>query len=68
MNTPLREAREDACLTQVQVADKVGIAETSYQRLEYGFARPSIVTATKIARILNRPIEDIFPVLDGEYI
>ena len=51
-NKALIEARHKAGFTQKQVADRVGIAEVSYQRLEYG-QKPSLRTAIRIADLLN---------------
>lgn len=51
-NQALIEARHKAGFTQKQVADNVGIAEVSYQRLEYG-QKPSLRTAIRIADLLN---------------
>ncbi len=51
-NQALIEARHKAGFTQKQVADHVGIAEVSYQRLEYG-QKPSLRTAIRIADLLN---------------
>jgi DNA-binding XRE family transcriptional regulator len=51
-NKALIEARHKAGFTQKQVADRVGIAEVSYQRLEYG-QKPSLRTAICIADLLN---------------
>lgn len=59
-NTALVNARKKAGLTQVEVAQKVGISETSYQRIEYGTQRPSLDTAKLIARVLNSTVEELF--------
>lgn len=62
VNTNLKKAREKSSLTQVQIAQKVGISETSYQRIEYGSQRPSLRTALLIAQALSTTVEEIFPV------
>ena len=51
-NTKLVEARKLAGLTQKELADKAGIAEVSYQRIEYG-QKPSLKTAIRIADVLG---------------
>lgn len=56
----LQNARKKTGLTQVQVADKAGISEVSYQRIEYGTQRPSLDTAKLIARALNSTVEELF--------
>ena len=55
----LREVREKSGLTQRQVAQAVGIAESAYQRYEYGRI-PSAVTAVKIAKALNVTVEYLY--------
>lgn len=61
METALKKIRKEKGLTQVQVAEKARITETSYQRIEYGKQRPSLITAQLIAQALNTTVEDIFP-------
>lgn len=56
----LRERREVLQLTQKQVADLVGIAETAYQRYEYGAQEPKVFMAVKIARALKTSVEELF--------
>ena len=59
-NTKLIEARKRAGLTQVQLAEIVGISEISYQRIEYGIQNPRLDTAIKIAETLNTTVENLF--------
>ena len=59
-NTKLKDAREKSGLTQVQVAEKAGISEISYQRIEYGTQRPTVETAILIAEALNSTVEELF--------
>lgn len=59
-NDKLRDARLKRRLTQSQVAVAVGIAEVSYQRIEYGTQNPSLKTAIRIARVLDMRVEDIW--------
>lgn len=59
-NDKLRDARLKRRLTQSQVAVAVGIAEVSYQRIEYGTQNPSLKTAIRIARVLGVPIEELW--------
>ena len=58
-NKLLREARQRAGITQKEIADHVGIAEVSYQRIEYG-QRPSLRTAIRIARTLGTTVEALW--------
>lgn len=51
-NIKLVEARKFAGLTQKELAERAGIAEASYQRIEYG-QKPSLKTAIRIADVLG---------------
>lgn len=55
----LKERREELHLTQKQVAKKVGIAESAYQRYERTTI-PNAITAVKIARALNTLTEVLY--------
>ena len=55
----LKKARENAGLTQKQVADTVGIAESAYQRYERG-RLPAAPTACKIAKALKVTVEFLY--------
>lgn len=51
-------ARQVAGLTQLQLAEAVGVREHQITRIESGRARPDTVTAEKIANALGkRPFE-----------
>ena len=61
MVSAVKLAREKIGLTQVEVANAVGITDTSYQRIEYGTQTPSLKTALRIARALQSTVEKLFP-------
>ena len=48
----MREKREEAHLTQQQLATMIGISRTTITKIENG-GRPSVNTAQKIANILG---------------
>ncbi len=56
----LKERREELRLTQRQVAERAKIAETVYQRYEYGKREPCVSTALKIAQALNTTVEELY--------
>ena len=60
MKNQLKMQREKTCLTQRQIAEKVGITERSYQRYENGERTPSAPTANSIARALGTTSEKLF--------
>lgn len=49
----LRAAREQATLTQVDVAERIGIASEVYGRMERGRVLPSVPTLRKLCRVLR---------------
>ncbi len=58
-NNKLKEKRLALGLTQAEVAEAIGIAESAYQRYEYG-RLPNAKTAVKIARTLNTTVENLY--------
>lgn len=56
----LKERREALGLTQRQVAEKIGIAESAYQRYERGVREPSISMALRLAKALNATVEELY--------
>lgn len=59
-NDNLQKARNDAGYTQRQMADKLGIQPSSYQRYESGTRLPNLTVAFEISRILNTPTTALF--------
>ena len=53
MNINLKNKRIERGLTQVQVANKVGITTVGYQRYESGERVPNVPTAIQIADVLG---------------
>ncbi|MBQ8357124.1 MAG: helix-turn-helix transcriptional regulator [Clostridia bacterium] len=62
MKNKLKEARENAGLTQKQVADAVGITIRCYQYYETGIKKPAVDVAIQIAKKLNSTVEEVFTV------
>jgi putative transcriptional regulator len=42
------------------MARLVGLTRASYTNIEKGHKNPSVVTALRIAKVLNRPMEELF--------
>lgn len=59
-NEELAKARHNMKLTQSQVADKLGIRASSYQRFESGSRVPRVRMAIKLAHVLNSTVEHLF--------
>ncbi len=52
--------RQQANLSQKELADKVGISGLAYQRYEYGDRVPDARTAIRIAQILGTTVEKLW--------
>ncbi len=53
----LRWAREDAKITQTELANRLGMTYQAVQRLERAGANPTIKTMAKVSRALGRKLE-----------
>lgn len=56
----LKELRARDGYNQTQLAKKAGISRQTVSLIERNDFTPSILTAMKIARIFNEPVESIF--------
>jgi DNA-binding XRE family transcriptional regulator len=56
----LKQFREEAGLTQKQIAEKLGVSESYYCQLENNKRRMSLQLALDIAAILKKTPNDIF--------
>ncbi|MBR4853117.1 MAG: helix-turn-helix transcriptional regulator [Alistipes sp.] len=65
MNNKIRVARAEARMTQQQLAEAAGVSRQTINAIESGKFVPSTVLALKMAKIFNRPVEEIFQ-LDDE--
>ena len=60
MKNRLKEFRNEKGTTALELAMKIGTSENYIYMLEANRKKPSIEVAFKIARILNKNIEDIW--------
>ena len=60
MRNRLKELRARDGYNQTQLARKAGISRQTVSLIERNDLMPSILTAVRIARIFNEPVEDIF--------
>lgn len=58
--TTLRKRRVASKMTQKEVAQKVGISERQYIRIENGEMMTNVLTAYRIATVLGSTIDDCF--------
>ena len=56
----LRDLRAARDLTQAALAAEVGVSRKTINTVENGVFVPSTVLALKLARALDRPVEEIF--------
>lgn len=55
----LQEARKREGLTQIELAEKVGIDHSAIARFEKGIRIPSLMTAKCLADVLNMSLDDL---------
>ncbi|MDO5375413.1 helix-turn-helix transcriptional regulator [Staphylococcus rostri] len=60
MRNRLKELRARDGYNQTQLAQKAGVSRQTISLIERNVFVPSIVTAMKIARIFNEPVENVF--------
>ena len=60
MRNHLRALRQDRGMTQQALADALGVSRQTVHSIEGGKYDPSLPLAFKIARVLQRSIEQIF--------
>ena len=54
-----KKARKDLGLTQVELADKIGVHPNTIARIERGVQKPTFATAKKLAKALNLDMKDL---------
>jgi putative transcriptional regulator len=65
-DTRIRELREDAGLTQAELADRVDVTRQTVLYVEKGEYNPSLELAWRIAREFDSRIEDVFDLPERE--
>lgn len=67
MRNRVKELRARDGYNQTQLAKKAGISRQTVSLIERNDFMPSVLTAAKIARIFNEPIENIFVFEEEDY-
>lgn len=60
MENSIRVARAERRMTQQQLADAVGVSRQTVNAIESGRFIPSTVLALKVARLFEKPVEEMF--------
>lgn len=60
MKNSIRVARAERRMTQQQLADAVGVSRQTVNAIESGRFIPSTVLALKVARLFEKPVEEMF--------
>lgn len=60
MKTCIKELREEHGLTQEALANMVDVTRQTILFMEKGKYNPSLRLAYRIAKVFNRPIEEVF--------
>lgn len=66
MENKIRVARAEKRMTQQQLADQTGVSRQTINAIESGKFVPSTIVAMKIARVFERPVEEIFSLEEGD--
>ena len=66
MKNNIRVARATKKMTQQQLADAIGVSRQTINAIESGKFVPSTVLALKMARLFEKPVEEIFTLEDGD--
>ncbi|MBQ5353037.1 MAG: helix-turn-helix transcriptional regulator [Alistipes sp.] len=66
MKNSIRVARAERRMTQQQLADAVGVSRQTVNAIESGRFIPSTVLALKVARLFEKPVEEMFSLEEGD--
>ena len=56
----IKELRENKDITQLEMAEMIGVSSTYVGFIEQGVRNPSVATLDKIARVLNVKLSELF--------
>ena len=66
MKNNIRIERAIKNITQAELAEQIGVSRQTINTIESNKYVPSTVLALKIARIFNKPLEEIFILEEGD--
>lgn len=56
----IKEIREELAMTQIELAEQVGVSRQTIYFLEKGTYNPSLTVSFRISEVLARPLNEIF--------
>jgi putative transcriptional regulator len=65
MKNRIRVARAEVRMTQLQLAEAIGVSRQAINAIESGKFVPSTLLALKMANLFEKPVEELF-ILDDE--
>lgn len=66
MKNNIRVQRAIKNITQAELADLIQVSRQTINTIESGKYVPSTVLALKMARVFDKPVEDIFELEEGD--
>lgn len=66
MKNNLRVERAIKNITQAELADRIQVSRQTINTIESGKYVPSTVLALKIAKVFEKPVEEIFELEEGD--
>jgi putative transcriptional regulator len=66
MKNNIRVERAIKNITQADLAEQVGVSRQTINTIESNKYVPSTVLALKIARVFNKPLEEVFILEEGD--
>ena len=67
MKNSIKEGRIRKDITQAELAQLVGVSRQTINTIESNRYAPSVVLALKIARVFNKPVEELFQLEESDY-
>jgi putative transcriptional regulator len=64
LSNRLREERARLALTQAELAERVGVSRKTINTVENGVFVPSTILALKLAKALDKSVEELFVIVD----
>ncbi len=66
MNNRIRVERAELRITQEELAKMIGVSRQTINAIETNRFVPSAIIVLKIARIFNKPVEEVFSLEDDD--